>query len=110
MINTIEYNPYKDREGKVIDETRFKLVMNDYNTVMIDTVNITKLNDYYDIYISLNMNETKGLLYLDTITEDNILFESYTSIEQERLEKELKEKEAAEETEEFESSETSSEN
>lgn len=110
MINTIEYNPYKDREGKVIDETRFKLVMNDYNTVMIDTVNITKLNDYYDIYISLNMNETKGLLYLDTITDDNILFESYTSIEQERLEKELKEKEAAEETEELENSETSSEN
>ena len=76
-INTIEYNPYIDSDGKTIDETRFKLVMNDYNTVMIDTVNIKKLNEYFDIYISLNMQETKGLLYLDTITDDNILFESY---------------------------------
>ena len=84
MINTIEYNPYKDSEGNIIDETRFKLVMNDDNTVMIDTVNIRKLNNYYDIYISLNMSEIKGLLYLDTITDDNILFESYTSIEETR--------------------------
>ena len=89
MINTIEYNPYKDANGNIIDETRFKLIMNDYNTVMIDTVNIRKLNDYFDIYVSLNMQETKGLLYLDTITDDNILFESYTSIEQVQVEKEL---------------------
>ena len=93
MINTIEYNPYKDSEGNIIDETRFKLIMNDYNTVMIDTVNIRKLNDYLDIYISLNMQQTKGLLYLDTITDDNILFESYTSIEEDRITKEQEEQE-----------------
>ena len=96
MINTIEYNPYKDSEGNIIDETRFKLVMNDYNTVIIDTVNIRKLNNYFDIYVSLNMQQTKGLLYLDTITDDNILFESYTSIEQERIAKEQAQKEAEE--------------
>ena len=100
MINTIEYNPYTNKEGKVIDETRFKLLMNDTNTVMIDTVNIRKLNKYMTIYISLNMKDTKGLLYLDTITDDNILFESYTSIEQSRIEKEEKEKEQQEGTEE----------
>ena len=39
------------------------------------------------------MQETKGLLYLDTITDDNILFESYTSIEQAQIEKEQQEAE-----------------
>ncbi len=97
MINTIEYNPYRDKEGNIIDETRFKLTMNDTNTVMIDTVNIKKLNSYLEIYVSLNMNEVKGLLYLDTITDDNILFESYSSIEQSKLEKEQKEAEEQEE-------------
>ena len=91
MINTIEYNPYRDKNDKIIDETRFKLSMNDGNTVMIDTVNIKKLNSYLEIYVSLNMNEIKGLLYLDTITDDNILFESYTSIEKEKQEKEAQE-------------------
>jgi len=67
--------------------------MNDYNTVIINTVNIRKLNEYFDIYVSLNMQETKGLLYLDTITDDNILFESYTSIEQAQIEKEQQEAE-----------------
>ena len=93
MINTLEYNPYIDSKGKTIDETRFKLTMNDTNTVMIDTVNIRKLNKYMTIYVSLNMKDIKGLLYLDTITDDNILFESYTSIEQSKIIKEEKEKE-----------------
>ncbi len=99
MINTMEYNPYKDKNGKVIDETRFKLIMNDNNTVMIDTVNVRKLNKYMDIYISLNMKDIKGVLYLDTITDDNILFESYSSIEASRLAKEQKEAEEKEKTE-----------
>ena len=86
MINTIEYYPYYDSEGKIIDETRFRLIMNDANTVMIDTVNIKKLNNYLDIYVSLNLNEVKGVLYLDTITDDNILFESYDSIQEVKTE------------------------
>ncbi len=100
MVNTLEYNPYIDNKGKTIDETRFKLTMNDSNTVMIDTVNIRKLNKYMTIYVSLNMKDIKGLLYLDTITDDNILFESYTSIEQSKIIKEEKEKEKQEGTEE----------
>ena len=110
MINTIEYNPYVDSNGTIIDETRFKLVMNDYNTVMIDTVNIRKLNDYFDIYVSLNMQQTKGLLYLDTITDDNILFESYTSIEQAQIEKDIQAKEEAAEEHQEASTEHQEEN
>ena len=80
MIDSIEYTPFKSSEGKVIDDTQFKLIMNDLNTVIIDTENIKRLNQYNDIYVSLNMDVTKGILYLDTITEENILFESYDSI------------------------------
>ena len=92
MINEFEYSPYKDKDGKVIDESRFKLIMNDGNTVIIDTNKIKKLNQYMGIYISLEMDKTKGTLYLDTITEENILFKSYAS--------ESAEQEATKETEE----------
>ena len=109
MISTIEYNPYYDSNGNIIDESRFKLTMNDTNTVMIDTVNIKKLNNYLDIYVSLKMNEVKGLLYLDTITDDNILFESYTAIEQEQKEKEAKEQAELENTNQEENNNNSNE-
>ena len=80
MINEIEYMPYKSATGEIIDENRFKLLMNDGNTVYIDTANIRRLNQYLEIYASLNMETVKGVLYLDTITEENILFESYESV------------------------------
>lgn len=82
MINQITYEPYKDSKGKVIDENRFKLLMNDGNTVYMDTANIKNLNKYSEIYASLNMDVVKGVLYLDTITDENVLFESYESIKQ----------------------------
>ncbi len=82
MINEIEYNPYKSTEGVIVDATRFTLHMNDLNTVLIDTVNIKKLNEYTKIYASLGMDQNKGTLYLDTITEDNIYFEIYKEKEE----------------------------
>lgn len=83
MISEIEYTPYKAGDGTVIDDTRFTLKMNDGNTVIIDTLNIKKLNEYLKIYASLNMDLIKGVLYLDTITEDNIYFKTYEEIEEE---------------------------
>ena len=80
MIDEIEYEPYKSVDGEIIDENRFKLFMNDANTIYIDTANIKRLNQYLEIYASLNMETVKGVLYLDTITEENILFESYQSV------------------------------
>ena len=71
MINEIEYNPYKGSDGTIIDNNRFTLKMNDGNTVIIDIVNIKNLNSYNKIYASLSMDQEKGVLYLDTITEDN---------------------------------------
>ncbi len=90
MINEIEYNPYKTSEGKVIDETRFILRMNDGNTVIIDTVNIRNLDMYPTIYTSLELDVNKGTLYLDTISKDTINFRSYEAEAKEKAEKEEK--------------------
>ncbi len=88
MINEIEYTPYKNKQGQIIDENLFTLKMNDGNTVKIDTVNITNLNKYTTIYVSLEMDKTKGVVYLDTIMDESLLFISYETLEKERLEKE----------------------
>ena len=69
MINEIEYTPYKNSDGEVIEESslytnaRFTLHMKDENTVIIDTVNIKRLQNYPKIFTSLKMDETKGILH-----------------------------------------------
>lgn len=80
MISEIEYSPYKGVDGTIVDDSRFKLMMNDANTVIIDTYNMKNLNNYMNVYASLNMDETKGILYLDTITDENILFTKYEEV------------------------------
>ncbi len=98
MIGEIEYTPYKSSNGVIIDDGRFTLLMNDDNTVIIDIVNIKKLNEYNKIFASLGMDTTKGALYLDTITEDNIYFKSYETIakEEEEAKKQQEEQEKEE--------------
>lgn len=108
MINEIEYTPYKTQDGTIIDEGLFTLTMNDGNTVMIDILNIKNLNKYTTIYASLDMDQVKGVVYLDTIIDERLLFKSYETIEAEKqaalekleAEKEEKEKEEDKETEE----------
>lgn len=85
MINEIEYTPYKTDEGIIIDDGLFTITMNDENTVMIDTVNIKNLNKYPTIYASLGMDETKGIIYLDTIIDERLLFKSYATMETEEI-------------------------
>lgn len=91
MINEIEYTPYKSKDGVIIDDKLFTLTMNDGNTVMIDTVNIKNLNKYTTIYASLGMDKTKGIVYLDTIIDERMLFKSYDTIKEETKEVEKKE-------------------
>ncbi len=72
MVSEIEYDPSKVGD-KIIDDKRFKLLMNDGNIVYINTVNIEKFNDYLDIYegiVSVN-GDVKGCLYLDSSSENN---------------------------------------
>ena len=92
MINEIEYTPYKAQDGTIIDDELFTLKMNDGNTVMIDIVNIKNLNKYTTIYASLGMDQTKGIVYLDTIIDERLLFKSYETIAlEEKIEQEKEE-------------------
>jgi cell division protein FtsQ len=94
MINEIEYTPYKSEEGTTIDNNLFTLSMNDGNIVKIDTVNIRNLDYYKTIYTSLKMDETKRIVYLDTIIKkgDGIYSKTLESIEKEEQIKEEEKK------------------
>ena len=108
MIDQIEYTPYKNSAGQIIEESslytnaRFTLIMKDENTVIIDTVNIKRLQNYPKIFTSLKMDETKGILELDTINDkkdedgETILFRSYESVAATEKEKAKKEAEKLE--------------
>ena len=93
MIGEIEYTPYKSQEGQTIDNKLFTLTMNDGNIVKIDTVNIKNLNQYNTIYTSLKMNETKRIVYLDTIINegDGIYSKTLESLKKEEAEATKKE-------------------
>ena len=65
--------------------------MNDGNTVIMNTVNIKRLNSYNTIYSSLS--DELGTIYLDSIAEENIYFKSYALEEQEKVEEEKKNEE-----------------
>ena len=70
LINEIEYQPWKN-ENAMIDETRFLLRMNDGNHIYINLIHMQKLNNYIEIYASLE--DKKGVLYLDS-SSDKISF------------------------------------
>ena len=81
MVSEIEYSPSKSVNGDVIDNTRFLLRLNDGNTVYMNTINITQLNKYIEICSAILATQGKksGTLYLDSSTEENYSFESYTN-------------------------------
>jgi len=70
LISEIEYQPWKSNDT-IIDNERFFLRMNDGNNVYVNLINIEKLNNYIEIYASLE--NKKGTLYLDS-SSDKISF------------------------------------
>ncbi len=70
LVSEIIYDPWKNGDV-VIDESRFFLQMNDGNNVYINTIHLDKLNNYLDIYATLEGK--KGTLYLDS-SSDKIAF------------------------------------
>ncbi len=70
LISEIIYDPWKSGDV-IIDETRFFLKMNDGNHVYVNTINIEKLNNYLELYATLEGK--KGTLYLDS-SSDKISF------------------------------------
>jgi len=74
MISEIEYSQYKNKKDEIIDNERFLLRMNDTNTVYINIPNINRLNYYQDIVLT---KEDRGILYLDSNSSTNTIFENY---------------------------------
>ena len=74
-INSIEYYPQVSTDGSVISKDRFKIVMNDGNTVVANSKSVDVLNKYNDIYASLN--DKKGTINLDSNKLDNLVFIPY---------------------------------
>lgn len=74
-MNEIEYYPLTNDEGKVIDEDRFKITMNDGNTIITNSKSVSVLNKYNDIYASLGGK--LGTINLDTNEINNLIFIPY---------------------------------
>ena len=74
-MNEIEYYPSVNENGKVIDDDRFKITMNDGNTIVANTKSVSVLNKYNDIYASLDGK--LGTINLDTNEVKNLIFIPY---------------------------------
>ncbi len=72
LVSEIEYS-VSTINGKVVDDKRFLLRMNDGNKVYVNTINLEKLNNYLEIYeVIVNKNgDVKGCLYLDSNSSNN---------------------------------------
>ena len=74
-INYIEYYPLISENGSVISDDRFKILMNDGNTIIANIKSISVINKYNDIYASLNGN--LGIINLDSNKLNNLVFIPY---------------------------------
>ncbi len=73
LISEMEYQPWKSNDV-IIDDTRFFFRMNDSNSVYVNLYHMEKLNNYIEIYASLEGKH--GTLYLDS-SSDKISFSEY---------------------------------
>lgn len=74
-MNEINYYPLYSEDGEILSDDRFKIVMNDGNTIIANTKTVSVLNKYNDIYASLN--EKRGTINLDSNKINNLVFIPY---------------------------------
>ena len=74
-MNNIEYYPQVDNNGQVLSNDRFKIIMNDSNTIIVNSKSVSTLNKYNDIYASLNGKF--GTINLDSNKLENLVFIPY---------------------------------
>lgn len=74
-MNNIEYYPQVDDTGEVLSNDRFKIIMNDSNTIIVNSKSVSTLNKYNDIYASLNGKF--GTINLDSNKLENLVFIPY---------------------------------
>lgn len=89
-VSEIEYSP-DIKDDTVIDKNRFLLRMNDGNYVYINLANINNLNNYDEIYATLD-EDAKGVLNLDSSSENGIVFQTFEFLKKkEAMQNELSE-------------------
>lgn len=88
-ISEIEYSP-DIKDNTIIDKNRFLLRMNDGNYVYINLANMDNLNKYDEIYITLDEN-VKGVLNLDSSSENGVVFQTFDYLEKKEVQNELSE-------------------
>jgi len=74
-IDTIEYYPNYNEQGKIIESDMFKIVMNDGNTILTNSKNVYLLNKYNIIFASLG--DRKGTINLNSGEVNNLIFIPY---------------------------------
>lgn len=74
-IDSIEYFPNYNEEGKIIENDLFKIIMNDGNTVLTNSKNVYLLNKYNIIFASLG--NRKGTINLNSGEVNNLIFIPY---------------------------------
>ena len=74
-IDTIEYYPNYNEQGKIIESDMFKIVMNDGNTILTNSKNVYLLNKYNIIFASLG--DRKGTINLNSGEVNNLVFIPY---------------------------------
>lgn len=74
-MDEIYYYPLTSEEGKVVSDNRFKIIMNDGNTIVTNTNTVSILNKYNDIFASLGGKS--GTINLDTNEINNLVFIPY---------------------------------
>lgn len=74
-IDSIEYFPNINNDGKLLSDNRFKILMNDGNTIIVNTKSVNVLNKYNDIYASLGGKS--GIINLDSDKLSNLVFIPY---------------------------------
>lgn len=74
-MNNLEYYPQVDSNGEILSNDRFKIMMNDGNTIIVNSKSVSTLNKYNDIYASLNGK--LGTINLDSNKLENLVFIPY---------------------------------
>ena len=86
-MNSIEYIPLLGENGNIISDDRFKILMNDGNTIVVNIKSVSVVNKYNDIYASLDGK--LGTINLDSNKLNNLVFIPY----EEEVSEEVKEDE-----------------
>ena len=74
-MNEIEYYPKYTETNELVSDDRFKITMNDGNTIIVNTNTVDVINKYNEIYASLG--DRKGTINLDSNKLSNLVFIPY---------------------------------